>query len=226
MKLITKILFFLLSLACTAIIYHSYFHNRWRSYYHKKLQEPARSFIVDALQSIDISNIKNPIAYDIGCSVGNETLLLLSKGYTVYAIDKEQLAFDFMLQRPQIKPYLAKIHPVVSSFQTIDFTNLPHCDLMIASYTLPFCPSENFLNFWRKLTKQIKPGGYFIGNTFDPQFMGFSKKDRKNMTFHTKEETLALFQDFTILQFEEIFSDDPKTKIINQTYEIVAQKIR
>jgi len=205
--------------------YFYYTHNRWVVYYQRKLQDAPRDFVIEALKNISTPNNTNNIALDLGSSVGHETLLLLQKNYEVYALDHEKIAFDMMLQRPEFIQYKNKVHTVLATFQDINFGMLPQFDLVLASFSLPFCLSVNFTQFWMNVTHQLKLGGYFIGNTFDPSFMGFTEKDRKNMTFHTKEETLNLFQKFKIINFQKIINTNESSGIVTCYYVVVAQKI-
>ena len=72
---------------------------------------------------------------------------------------------------------------------------------------------------------KIEKGGYFIGNTFDPRFTTFKESDRKNMTFHTKEQTLKLFNDFEIITFNEVKTPDAKSGTSDHYYEVFARKL-
>ncbi|RUR15416.1 class I SAM-dependent methyltransferase, partial [Legionella sp. km535] len=182
-----------------------------------------REFIVNSLKSIPNPS-SNATAIDFGAGVGHETLLLLQKGYKVLAIDNQKSALNILLNRKDIKPYQNHIQTYESSFEKLNLKNNSKSDIVIASFALAFCKPKQFKQFWQQVTENIKPGGYFIGNTFDPGFTAFDKKDHDNMTFHTKNETIKLFDDFEILTLNEIKKEATISGKFDHYYEIVARK--
>jgi tellurite methyltransferase len=217
--LIVVALFFL------AVFYYLTKPSRWELYFKNKLNEPVREFVVDAIQKISNNNGTDKIALDLGAGVGHETLLLLERGYNVIAIDGQKEAFHFMLQRPEIKKYQAHLKTVVSTFENLDFALLPDVDLVVASFSLAFCKPTYFDTFWNNVTRKIKSGGYFVGNTFDPGFTAINKKDRPGMTFHTKAQTEALFKDFKIISLNEVQKEGKVAGACDYYYQVVAQKL-
>jgi tellurite methyltransferase len=197
--------------------------NKWDAYFDAKLQEPPRQFIKDALQMLPAAHGKI-YAIDLGAGVGHETLLLLQKGYHVVAVDNQKIAFDYMLKRPEITPYKDHLITKVTAFEGFDFNELPNIDVVVASFSLPFCKKENFDAFWLSLVAKIPSGGYFIGNTFDPGFTAFRDKDREHMTFHAREQTLKLFDDFKIISFKEVKKPANEPGKFDHYYEVIAQK--
>lgn len=198
--------------------------NRWQSYYKDKLKQPARQFVIDALALLPKSD-ESRIALDLGSGVGHETLLLLKEGFHVIAIDNQQQALNIMLSRPELKPYLPYVKTLTTAFENIDFSLLPNVDLVIASFSLPFCSPNQFNRLFADITQKLKPNGYFIGNFFDPGFNVFKDYDRKKMTFHTKIEVIKLLNKFKILSFKENITSATELGKTDHTYEILAQKI-
>ena len=131
--------------------------NIWESYLTKTLQWPARPYVVRALSKIPDPK-EGAVALDLGAGVGNETLLLIDKGFDVVAIDSEKIAFDLMLKRPEIIKQRAHLKTIQSMFQNLDFASLPFVDVVLASFSLPFCPPKYFNEFWKNLVSKIKPG--------------------------------------------------------------------
>ena len=207
----------------TASLYKIMSYDRWDAYYQNKLNEPAREFVVKTLQVIPTPH--QAVAIDLGAGVGHETLLLLEKGYHVKAVDNQKAAFDFMLKRPEIVKYKDRLTTITSPFESLDLSQLPAADIIIASFSLPFCRPENFDSFWISIVQKIKPGGYFIGNTFDPGFTAFAESDRMKMTFHTKAQTAALFKGFKIFRLNEIRKEATTLGKYDHYYEIFAQKL-
>lgn len=194
--------------------------NRWATYYEKKLHDQPRAYVVNALASIP--NIQNTTALDVGCGIGHETLLLLEKGYKVTALDGEQIAIDSMLKRPEIKKYKTMLTTMVSQFQKLAFEKLPQFDVIVASFSLPFCPPQHFEYVLNQLLHKLKPKGYFIGTFFDPSFNVFQNKDRQRMTFHTREQVKSLFENLTIIQLDQEISVATCGKKTEHIYHITA----
>ena len=49
---------------------------------------------------------------------------------------------------------------------TFEETQLPDCDLVNASYALPFCAPQHFAEFWCRIVNAIRPSGRFAGQFF------------------------------------------------------------
>lgn len=205
-------------------LYAAALPNRWEAYLANKLNEPAREFVVRALQGLPCAK-EGQVAFDIGAGVGHETLLLLDMGFDVVAIDKQEIAFEFMLKREELIKHQSHLKTCVCAFEDLDFSLLPDAHIVISSFALPFCHPSHFDTFWQDLSGKIAPGGHFIGNIFDPGFTAFSAKDRRQMTFHTLEQALNLFKNFKILSFKEIREGGKASGTFDHYYEVVAEKI-
>ncbi|MCC2646788.1 MAG: SAM-dependent methyltransferase [Rickettsiaceae bacterium] len=220
----SSIILFILALGLS-VAYLALKPNKWEVYFKNKLNEPARDFVVKAINSLPIPVHGEIIALDLGASVGNETAFLLEKGFKVIAVDNQKLAFDFMLKRPDIVKFQNRLTTIISPFQELDFSTIPMIDIVTASYSLPFCPPEYFEEFWVKLVRQIKPGGYFVGNFFDPGFTAFTNSDRKQMTLHTKSQIVSLFKDFKIIDFKEVKKEAKEVGKLDHYHIVIAEKL-
>ncbi|MFU7501186.1 MULTISPECIES: class I SAM-dependent methyltransferase [unclassified Candidatus Tisiphia] len=201
--------------------------NAWEAYYKEKFHKPAREFVVEFFKKVElVDNQKmRGTAIDLGAGVGHETFLLLEKGFNVIAIDKQKMAFDFMLIKyPEIVKYKDHFKTLISSFEELDSQELPNVDIIVASFSVPFCKPEYFKKFWSNIVNKIDSGGYFVGNTFDPEIVAFWKEDKKNMTFHTKEQTIDLFKEFNIISFKEVKITPKEDRKIDHYYEVIAKK--
>ena len=190
--------------------------NSWETYLKKTLDWSRRPFIVSTLSKIP-SPKEGAIALDMGAGAGNETLLLLGKGFDVIAIDSEKVAFDLMLKRPEIIKHQGRLKTIQSNFQNLDFESLPLVDVVVASFSIPFCPPKYFDRFWQDLVSKIKPGGYFVGNTFSLESGSYFIKRKNQMTFHNDKQTIDLFKDFNIIS-------KTKDAATFESYMIFAQK--
>lgn len=196
----------------------------WDAYFKSKLNDPPAGFVVEALNALQQNN-PNKIAIDLGCGVGHETLELLKKGYHVVAIDGQGQAFDYMKQLPNMPQYESHLKTVVSSFEKLNFAELPEADIIVASFALPFMKPEDFNRVWTQVKSKIKPGGYFVGNFFDPDYNFFQAKFRASMTFHSKAQAMALFHGFQIVGFQEVNAPALKAGAMNHYYAFVGKKL-
>lgn len=117
-------------------------------------------------------------AIDLGSGSGRDTAELLRRGWKVLAVDNEPEAIKWV--RSATKPkYHARLRTRLVSFEKV---KLPKCDLVNASYSLPFCSPERFASFWRRILASIRPGGRFAGH-----FFGVRDEWARDslMTFHT-----------------------------------------
>lgn len=195
----------------------------WEVYFNKTLNNPPRPFIVKMLDNLPLP-VKGAVAFDLGSGVGNETIALLKKGFNVIAIDSHSTAFKMMMNRPEIKKNKNRLTTIMSSFEKLKTKKLPKADLVVACFSLTFCPPDQFKQFWENIVSHIKPGGYFMGNTFSECIRTFGHKQRKNMTFHTYEETMTLFKDFNIIRLEEVRREANDNGKLEHYYIIIAQK--
>jgi len=101
---------------------------------------------------------------------------------------------------------------------------LPSCDLVNASWSLPFCPPAMFGAVWEQIVDALRPGGRFCGQLFGEQDEWATEDD---MTFHTREEAERLFVVFELDRFDEL-EEDGKTALGTpkhwHVFNIVAKK--
>jgi len=135
-------------------------------------------------------------AIDLGCGAGRDTLYLLRRGWKVLAIDNQREAIRRI--RSIVSPKdRARLRTRIASFER---TSLPKCDLVNASYSLPFCTPKRFRSVWRKIVTSIRPGGRFAGHFFGINDEWASLSD---MTFHSRRQTASLLRNFRIEKFQE-----------------------
>jgi SAM-dependent methyltransferase len=135
-------------------------------------------------------------AIDLGCGAGNDTLALLSAGWRVLAIDREQEAIDRVLSRTPPSD-LSRLECLVASFAE---AQLPACDLLNASFSLPFCRPEDFDAVWSNVVASVRQGGRFAGQLFGDRDTWAAEP---KMTCHTEEQVGALFASFEFESWNE-----------------------
>ena len=160
------------------------------------------------------------VAVDLGCGTGRDTFELLRRGWRVTAIDSQPEALRRLLtkvaagDRRSLETQVARYEEAV----------LPPCDLVNASWSLPFSARERFREVWVRIEDSLRPGGRFCGQLFGDRD-GWAPAD--DITFLTRGEAAALLAAFDVERFDEIERDsqtavgDPKHWHV---YHVVARK--
>lgn len=195
--------------------------GKWDKYYCNKMDNPPHPILEKTLSSF----LSQGVAIDLGCGVGNESLLALQQGWTVYAIDSEPKAIKILQRRVSASE---KLKAAVGNFEEESLWQaLPCANLIYAAYSLPFCHREAFENVWNQIRSHLEPNGRFAGHFFGTHYQGFSEPEMASMTFLSKEELLKLFQDFEIEFFSEVEEDGRSgtgRPIHSHIFEVIAQK--
>ena len=169
----------------------------WRGYYEKTAKGVAWDTAREAIR-LESKPLKSSerFAVDLGCGAGRDTLALLRHGWKVLAIDNQPTAIRCIRANVPAK-YRQQLRTRVASFEG---TRLPQCDLVNASYSLPFCSPERFGFLWRQIEKSIRPGGRFSGHFFGVNDEWAILSD---MTFHSRKQVKFLLRHFKIESFRE-----------------------
>jgi len=175
----------------------------WEEHYYKKMdgREP-RQLLLDALEKFPAAASLHAI--DLGCGDGTETAFLLSRGWSVLAVDAEEAGIKRLLDKV---PAEGQVHlqTQVAVFEEIV---LPSTDLIHASYSLPFCHPEHFPAMWQKITNAVKPGGRLAVNFFGVRDTWANETDK---TFHTKDQVRTMMDNFEVEYFHEQDEDGEAT---------------
>lgn len=197
--------------------------TRWQLFYQKSLGSEPHSTLVKAIKHLNVP-LDNKFAIDLGCGSGRDTLFLLKEGCLTLAVDKEEIAFEYLLKAARENNLVKKLKTLILSFEDLDLGKYPEADLINASYSLPFCLPEHFSSLWQKIISQLKVGGIFSGHFFGE---GHSWFQNKSMNFHSASSISLLFDGFDILYFEEEDWDgvDIEDKPVHwHVFHIVAKK--
>jgi tellurite methyltransferase len=150
-----------------------------------------------ALFESETQSKRRRYAVDLGCGGGRDTLELLRRGWRVLAVDSEPEIIQWV--RSTVPPkHRAQLQARVALF---DELRLPKCDLINASYSLPFCPPDQFDSLWRKIVSSLCPRGRFAGHLFGIRD-DWSKDIDK--TFHTIKQINNLLGEFEVEDFLEV----------------------
>ena len=197
--------------------------SNWLDYYQKIKGREPRPHLVEALKIITLNGETEMRAIDIGSGDGTETAFLLASGWHVLAVDGEPGSIEYLKEKvpPEL---LGRLQTRVSKFE--DLVELPPAHLVHASYSLPFCPPEHFSRFWSEIVAGIQLDGYFSGQFFGPNDEW--AVPGSSLTFHSRKEVLQLFEDFTILNLNEIDEDGEAASGPKHwhVFEVLAQRKR
>ncbi|HMS33407.1 MAG TPA: DinB family protein [Ignavibacteria bacterium] len=195
----------------------------WSSYYKNKSNLVPRDTLLKALEIFEKEKPSDEqlFAIDLGCGHGADTLELLKRNWKVLAIDNSDEGLA-ILEDSIIPSRKCNFRKVNMSFEDL---KLMKCNLLNASYSLPFCKPEFFSRMMKEIDSSILKGGRFSGNFFGKND---SWSGNKNMTFHTKEELLNYFRNFEMEYLEEKDEDGVTASGESKhwhVYSVIAKKI-
>jgi tellurite methyltransferase len=130
-------------------------------------------------------------AIDLGAGVGNTSLWLVERGWTVDAFDVSPDAAALFAERLAGREG-ARFH--LAGYADAD---LPACGAAIAVFSLFFERPDAFPAVWTKVTGAIKPGGLFAG-----QFLGPNDDWADGCTTHTEAEVDRLLAGWEVVLHE------------------------
>lgn len=163
----------------------------WPGYFASVLGKGARETLVAALDGFDREGFTGGLSVDVAAGEGRDTLELLGRGWRVVATDGHPDAFPLLWARvPEaLKPRLETV--------LVDFAQMqiPPCDLVNASFALPFCEPRHLPALWNRIVAAIRPGGRFAGQFFGDRDTWASLPDR---THHTQDQVLQMLSGFDI----------------------------
>jgi SAM-dependent methyltransferase len=192
----------------------------WPGYFASVLGKGARETLTAALDSFSADGFNEGLGVDVAAGEGRDTLELLRQGWSVVATDGHPEAFELLWSRvPEpLKPKLTMVE--------VDFAEMqvPDCDLVNASFALPFCEPDHFPALWSRIVAAIRPGGRFAGQFFGDRDSWASLPGR---THHSRDEIMKLLEGFEIEMMNEEERDDPpdlRSPKHWQLFHVVARK--
>lgn len=175
-------------------------HTRdWPGYFKAVAGKEPRDTLLKAL---DLASTPG-FTIDLGCGEGRDTVELLARGWRVLAIDGHEMAVDLTTHHPRL-PAQARERLEIrhAEMETVD---LPACDLLNASFSLPFCQPDKFDALWERIHAAIRPGGLFAGQLFGNHDTWATLPDRSH---HTRRQVGAMFRGrYKLEHFEEVQRD-------------------
>lgn len=197
---------------------HDKTHAEWEEYYRKTTSSLARQNTIKFIENYP--NLTGN-AIDLGCGAGNDTIYLLKNNWNVLAIDANDVEKN--IRERLDEEYNKRLTFKIQKFESLE---LPDCNLLISNFAIPFCSKDMFNKMWDVINNSINKNGYFVGNFFGKKDEWNTPNDKR--TFLDKEEVIALFRDFEIIEFtEKEFNKQLASGKLKHwhVFEIVARKI-
>ena len=193
----------------------------WPGYFEATKGREPRETLLNALELIgDAPGGQVRHAIDFGCGEGRDTAELLRRGWSVLAIDGHPDGLRRLMERSDHdRP--ERLTMQLAPFERVQ---LPRCDLLNASFSLPFCEPAHFESLWAQIVASIRPGGRFSGQLFGDRDSWAAIPDRSH---HTREQVEALLEPFEIEMLKEEERDGQDCSGTSKhwhVYHIIARK--
>ena len=135
----------------------------WSRYYAVTGARPAWQTVRRAIELFAAEQPTGSLsAVDLGCGAGRDARELLRAGWRVLAIDREEAAITAM--EAATEPDLRSALDVrVADLAAVD---VPPCDLVNASLSLPYLPPDAFWGTWQQILAALPVGGRFAAMLF------------------------------------------------------------
>jgi SAM-dependent methyltransferase len=177
----------------------------WEEYFERVGINTPSHMVTDFIKKNRYPCLDKNIALDLGAGNGDSTKYLLEQGMVVYAVDFHDIAIKRIKNRKDIINQ-QNLKLIQSSFEELNWQQLPQLDAVIAINTLPWISKREFNKTFKAIFHQLKPGGLLILKTF-----GVNRPFGKSKpTMHTREEFDNLIQEYEILYFKEVTQRNDK----------------
>ena len=191
----------------------------WAAYYAKLKDRPPRHTATYAAGRFR----ELGYAVDLGCGAGRDALPLLSQGWRVLCIDKEQDAISAL--RAATPSSLQ--HNLETCSAPFEDAELGAPDLIVSSFALPLTPKAAFPALWSKIWMSLKPGGRFAGQIYGERDTWARKDGPDGLIAFSRAECLNLLdgQRIELFEEEEYSGTTPRGRSKHwHIFHIVAQK--
>ncbi len=129
----------------------------WSRYYAVTAERPAWEtvrFAIDRFASEDGEAQPARLAVDLGCGAGRDARELLRAGWRVLAIDREPAAIA-ALRAAAVEAADDALDTRIADLATVD---IPRCDLVNASLSLPFLEPVAYWRAWDRIAAALPIG--------------------------------------------------------------------
>jgi tellurite methyltransferase len=138
--------------------------EHWPEYYAVTVDRPPWPTVLAALDRFaeedggsghDGHDGRGRSAVDLGCGAGRDAREILRRGWRVLAIDREASAIE-TLRAATPEADLPRLETIVGDLDGVD---VPVCDLVNASISLPFLTSDAYWRTWAGALAAVASGG-------------------------------------------------------------------
>jgi tellurite methyltransferase len=205
--------------------------QHWVDYYAVTVERPAWQTVrtaIDLFRAEDAAAGRAGapagarFAVDLGCGAGRDARELLRAGWRVLAVDGEPAARGVLESavEPELKPQLQ------ISIADLSDVEIPPCDLVNASLSLPFLAPYAFHGTWKRIMTALVPGSRLAAMLFGDHDGSASDPE---MTCLPPELIRADLSDFEIEHWS-VKEEDSKTALGEPHHfhliELVARRLR
>ena len=163
----------------------------WAGYFEVTQGRPPRDTLLHALGLFSREpSDRTRLAVDLGCGEGRDTAELLRQGWKVHAIDGHPDGLTRLMHRDD-HDAMERLTMQLASLERVE---IPRCDLLNASFSLPFCEPAHFQTMWGQIVDAIGVGGRFSGQLFGDRDSWADIPDRSHFTRDQVEVLLAPFE--------------------------------
>jgi tellurite methyltransferase len=173
----------------------------WEQYFETNKGRPVRKLYAQAIKHVVVNQTSTPgsdMAIDIGCGAGNEAVDLLSRGWTVTALDKELSAIQ-ATKDLAASTCTENLHMMHLSIEQL--SALPRANFVHSFHTLQLCKPREFDRVWQMIVSAINSGGIFAGTFFGLQDDWVQTGDAIGLGI---DELRTRFIEFDVLKMQEI----------------------
>ena len=188
----------------------------WPGYFSVIAGKPPRETLLDALKRFEADGpARFPrLAVDLGAGEGRDTAELLRRGWRVAAIDSHAESMTRIWARPD----LVNTDRLTTTRASFEACLLPACDLLNASYALPFCSPPAFGEVWSRIGAAVRPGGRFAGQFFGDRDTWAAIPGRSH---HTEAQARAFLDGWEVEHFQVEENDKPDSLGRNKHWHIM-----
>jgi len=177
----------------------------WAGYFAAIDGRSPRETLVDALARFEAEPVEGTrFAVDLGCGEGRDSAALLRAGWRVHAIDGHPDGIRRLVSRDDLGDP-SRLTMQLAPFESVE---LPSCDLLNASFSLPFCSPDRFDALWARIVGAIRPGVRFSGQLFGDRDSWAEIADRSH---HTRGQVDQLLEPFSV---ESLKEEERKAKTV------------
>lgn len=189
-----------------------------------RIPSPKWGFAADRFLAMNLSQVPQGRALDLGCGDGRNVLYLAKQGFNVVGVDFSRNAILKLLSFSTQAGLKHRVNGLVADFRFLPFV-YGQFNLIVAAGSLVYMKkAEAFKVIWEMKRLVTKEGCVYIGGFTidDPSYKHFRKERGKSKDnsyyierlgcfqfWFAKTELKKLFDDFKVIDYREVFVSLP-----------------